>query len=148
MLKCRISFNPFNSVSRFTFCPMFFIESMRYRKSFLSLTLVEFNECQDIKHCFAYGSGFLILIPLSLCHIRFLRGDQYAIALALLDQGKVVLGVLACPNLPLAPIGVQSSGSQTGCLFSAVIGNGTFMESLDGSSSPIKVCSPCDWCSF
>ncbi|CAO2814031.1 unnamed protein product [Amaranthus hypochondriacus] len=69
----------------------------------------------------------------------FLRGDQYAIALALLDQGKVVLGVLACPNLPLAPIGVQSSGSQTGCLFSAVIGNGTFMESLDGSSSPIKV---------
>jgi len=32
----------------------------------------------------------------------FLRGDQYAIALALLDEGKVVLGVLACPNLPLS----------------------------------------------
>ncbi|XP_039037881.1 uncharacterized protein LOC120175251 [Hibiscus syriacus] len=28
----------------------------------------------------------------------FLRGDKYAIALALLDGGKVVLGVLACPN--------------------------------------------------
>ncbi len=30
----------------------------------------------------------------------FLRGDQYAIALALIEQGEVVLGVLGCPNLP------------------------------------------------
>ena len=30
----------------------------------------------------------------------FLRGDQYAIALALIDDGEVVLGVLGCPNLP------------------------------------------------
>jgi 3'(2'), 5'-bisphosphate nucleotidase len=29
----------------------------------------------------------------------FLRGDQYAIALALIDRGEVVLGVLGCPNL-------------------------------------------------
>jgi 3'(2'), 5'-bisphosphate nucleotidase len=32
----------------------------------------------------------------------FLRGDQYAIALALLEEGEVVLGVLGCPNLPNA----------------------------------------------
>src|SRR4030095_1392579 len=32
----------------------------------------------------------------------FLRGEQYAIALALIESGKVVLGVLGCPNLPLA----------------------------------------------
>jgi 3'(2'), 5'-bisphosphate nucleotidase len=30
----------------------------------------------------------------------FLRGDQYAIALALIERGEVVLGVLGCPNLP------------------------------------------------
>lgn len=30
----------------------------------------------------------------------FLRGDQYAIALALVEDGEVVLGVLGCPNLP------------------------------------------------
>ena len=30
----------------------------------------------------------------------FLRGDQYAIALGLIDDGEVVLGVLGCPNLP------------------------------------------------
>lgn len=57
----------------------------------------------------------------------------------MLDQGSVVLGVLACPNLPLGPLGEQSSASQIGCLFSAVIGEGTCMESLDGSSSPVKV---------
>jgi 3'(2'), 5'-bisphosphate nucleotidase len=29
----------------------------------------------------------------------FLRGDQYAVALALVERGEVVLGVLGCPNL-------------------------------------------------
>ncbi|KAJ4951109.1 hypothetical protein NE237_027941 [Protea cynaroides] len=71
----------------------------------------------------------------------FVRGDQYAIALALLDEGKVVLGVLACPNLPLAPIvshDQHSSQNQVGCLFYAKVGCGTYMQSLDGSS-PTKV---------
>jgi len=49
----------------------------------------------------------------------FLRGDQYAVALALVDDGNVVVGALGCPNLP-AP------GSRTkGSLFSAVVGGGT-----------------------
>ncbi|XP_020600291.1 SAL1 phosphatase [Phalaenopsis equestris] len=68
----------------------------------------------------------------------FLRGDQYAIALAMLDEGNVVLGILACPNLPLTPIrstSKNSSESKVGCLFSATIGSGTIMESLDGSTS-------------
>ncbi|PIA37177.1 hypothetical protein AQUCO_03000037v1 [Aquilegia coerulea] len=68
----------------------------------------------------------------------FLRGDQYAIALALLDEGKVVLGVLACPNLPLQPIGnteKHSLQNQAGCLFFAEVGGGTHMQSLDGSLS-------------
>jgi len=29
----------------------------------------------------------------------FLRGDQYAVALALVDNGRVQIGVLGCPNL-------------------------------------------------
>ncbi|XP_075660639.1 3'(2'),5'-bisphosphate nucleotidase 1-like [Castanea sativa] len=71
----------------------------------------------------------------------FLRGDQYAIALALLDEGKVVLGVLACPNLPLVSISgdsQHSSHDEVGCLFFAKVGAGTYMQSLDGSS-PKKV---------
>lgn len=57
----------------------------------------------------------------------------------MLDEGKVVLGVLACPNLPLASIaGKEDSQKGIGCLFFAKIGSGTYMQSLDGSS-PIKV---------
>lgn len=72
-----------------------------------------------------------------LCY-RFLRGDQYAIALALLDEGRVVLGVLACPNLPLMSISgdnQHSSHDKVGCLFFAKVGAGTYMQPLDGSSS-------------
>jgi 3'(2'), 5'-bisphosphate nucleotidase len=32
----------------------------------------------------------------------FLRGDQYAVALALVVDGQVVIGVLGCPNLLIA----------------------------------------------
>lgn len=73
--------------------------------------------------------------------LRFVRGDQYAIALALLDEGNIVLGVLACPNLPLASICgdyQKSSNNDVGCLFYAEVGAGTYMQSLNGSS-PVKV---------
>ncbi|CAI9758336.1 unnamed protein product [Fraxinus pennsylvanica] len=68
----------------------------------------------------------------------FLRGDQYAIALALLDEGKVVLGVLACPNLPLSSVASHNqliSKDDVGCLFYAQVGTGTYMQSLDGSKA-------------
>ena len=52
----------------------------------------------------------------------FLRGDQYAIALALVEKGEVTLGVLACPNLyadigrPGGRRGAFSSPSRGGVL--------------------------------
>ncbi|KAI5672378.1 hypothetical protein M9H77_12742 [Catharanthus roseus] len=66
----------------------------------------------------------------------FLRGDQYAIALALLDKGKVVLGVLACPNLPLQSLSGHDESTvqnKVGCLFYAQVGSGTYMQCFDGS---------------
>ncbi|XP_010484166.1 PREDICTED: SAL1 phosphatase [Camelina sativa] len=73
----------------------------------------------------------------------FLRGDQYAVALGLLEEGKVVLGVLACPNLPLASIAGannnNSSSNEIGCLFFATIGSGTYMQLLGSKSAPVKV---------
>lgn len=33
--------------------------------------------------------------------LGFVRGDQYAVALALIEDGKVVLGVLGCPSYPV-----------------------------------------------
>ena len=56
----------------------------------------------------------------------------------MLDEGKVVLGVLACPNLPLGSVNSKDPNDKVGCLFSAQIGGGTYMQSLDGSA-PVKV---------
>ncbi|KAA8523847.1 hypothetical protein F0562_010270 [Nyssa sinensis] len=33
--------------------------------------------------------------------LGFVRGDQYAVALALIEDGQVVIGVLGCPNYPM-----------------------------------------------
>ena len=62
----------------------------------------------------------------------FLRGDQYAIALALIVNGEVKLGILGCPNLPQ---NLDDPQSKRGCLFVAVRGEGTRMLSLDGDDS-------------
>ncbi|CAN4105532.1 unnamed protein product [Withania somnifera] len=71
----------------------------------------------------------------------FLWGDQYAVALGFLDEGKVVLSFLACPNLPLSSLAShnpQDDQEKVGCLSYAQIGSGTYMQSLDGST-PIKL---------
>ncbi len=54
----------------------------------------------------------------------FLRVEQYAVALALIEDGEVVLGVLGCPNLP-------GANGTTGCLFVGVRGQGAFQRELD-----------------
>ena len=66
----------------------------------------------------------------------FLRGDQYAIALALIVNGEVKLGVLGCPNLPQK---LDDPQAQRGCLFVAARGEGTRLLSLDGQDSE-QVC--------
>jgi HAL2 family 3'(2'),5'-bisphosphate nucleotidase len=57
----------------------------------------------------------------------FLRGDQYAVALALVDNGGVVVGALGCPNLPVP------DSQEKGSLFSAVFGGGACARSLDAA---------------
>lgn len=59
----------------------------------------------------------------------FLRMDQYAVALALIDEGEVVMGVLGCPNLPVA-----DGADEKGCLFSAHKGAGATMRTLDDTA--------------
>jgi len=79
------------------------------------------------------GSGrrFWVLDPIDGTK-GFLRGDQYAVALALVDRGRVVVGVLGCPNLP-AP--ADSPTDIKGYLFSAAAGRGTMTRPLDGRES-------------
>jgi 3'(2'), 5'-bisphosphate nucleotidase len=52
----------------------------------------------------------------------FLRGDQYAIALALIEDGVVKLGVLACPNLY---VDIHQPSGGRGVLFIALKGEGS-----------------------
>jgi 3'(2'), 5'-bisphosphate nucleotidase len=73
----------------------------------------------------------------------FLRGDQYAIALALIEKGRVKLGILACPNLYAD---IHHPFGEKGCLFLALMGNGSFqMDRWGVNKRPIfvsKVTSP------
>ncbi|MEZ6190145.1 MAG: 3'(2'),5'-bisphosphate nucleotidase [Phycisphaerales bacterium] len=71
----------------------------------------------------------------------FLRAEQYAIALALIEDGRVVLGVLGCPNLP------ASDGGDQGVLMAAVRGGGTVTMPLNSATTqgtPVSVCDTAD----
>ena len=63
----------------------------------------------------------------------FLRQDQYAVALALVESGQVKVGVLACPAMPL-------ENGESGVLYVAVRGEGAYMAPLAGGDlQPIRV---------
>jgi 3'(2'), 5'-bisphosphate nucleotidase len=68
----------------------------------------------------------------------FLRGDQYAVALALVYNEQVQVGVLGCPNLTLS--------GEEGVLLAAVRGQGTWITPINGTSrfSRIQVSSLAD----
>lgn len=68
----------------------------------------------------------------------FLRGEQYAVALALVENGDVKVGALACPALDN---GTDDSGS----LFVAVRNQGATIAPLSGGTArPIRVVSSPD----
>lgn len=60
----------------------------------------------------------------------FLRGDQFAVCLALIEDGEVVLGVIGCPNLPASIVSNSEQTGVRGGLFSAVKGVGSFYTEL------------------
>jgi HAL2 family 3'(2'),5'-bisphosphate nucleotidase len=65
----------------------------------------------------------------------FVRGDQFAIALALIERGEVVLGVLGCPNLP-NPDGTR------GAVFVAANGRCQVYAGDRDTPLPVQVASP------
>ncbi|MDD5307466.1 MAG: 3'(2'),5'-bisphosphate nucleotidase [Deltaproteobacteria bacterium] len=67
----------------------------------------------------------------------FLRREQYAIALALLVDGRAELAVLGCPGLATDP----SRPDEVGALFAAVRGCGAFCLPLwrqDAATTPVR----------
>lgn len=59
----------------------------------------------------------------------FMRGDQYAIALARLEQGDVTWAVLGCPRYPLGGEARGPAKERTGALFLAARGRGAWLLS-------------------
>jgi 3'(2'), 5'-bisphosphate nucleotidase len=77
------------------------------------------------------GDRFWVLDPIDGTK-GFLRQDQYAIALALIEGGEVTRGFLACPALPY--------NGGTGVIFVAERGAGAQCCALDGGSfQPVRV---------
>ena len=67
----------------------------------------------------------------------FVRGGQYAVAIALIEDGELILGVLACPNLPADP--GRPLGPR-GCVLAATAGCGASQRALgESSEGPARV---------
>ncbi|KAL9130086.1 MAG: hypothetical protein Q9217_001645 [Psora testacea] len=70
----------------------------------------------------------------------FLRGGQYAVCLALIEDGEVKVGVLGCPNLPIdneAPLSAEvgdADDTSRGVLFAASLGAGATSRPLSHGS--------------
>lgn len=86
---------------------------------------------QSGQHSGGTESAFWVLDPIDGTK-GFIRRQQYALALAYVVNGAVVLGILACPNLPVT--GHRLGGS----LYYGVKGQGAYMTNLSGGS-PIPI---------
>ncbi|MDX1548817.1 MAG: 3'(2'),5'-bisphosphate nucleotidase [Rhodothermales bacterium] len=95
----------------------------------------------DYGNAHAYTPRFWTLDPIDGTK-GFLRGEQYAVALALIVEGRVVAAALACPNLPSYP----EAGAKAGGVYAAVRSGGAFRLPLEGAGSaePVRVSTLAD----
>lgn len=80
-----------------------------------------------------YSERFWTLDPIDGTK-GFLRGEQYAIALALIVDGVIEVAALGCPNLSVA-----AGAEETGVIYAAIRGQGTVMYRMDGAGEPVSV---------
>ncbi|KAG0303369.1 hypothetical protein BGZ98_006756 [Dissophora globulifera] len=67
----------------------------------------------------------------------FLRGEQFAVCLALIIDGQVQVGVMGCPNLP---VDAKNQDGEKGCLFITVKGQGAFQRNFSSTTEvPISM---------
>jgi len=108
-------------------------ESLKTITKYVQSRIMNANQ-QDITEWIDYGKApvsdrFWTLDPIDGTK-GFLRGEQYAVAFALILQGRVEIGVLACPNLTDGNI--QQIGGP-GSLIVAQRGQGAWAAELTGS---------------
>lgn len=78
-----------------------------------------------------YRSRFWTLDPIDGTK-GFLRKEQYAISLALIVDGRIQIGILGCPNMPLDS---SNADGPRGILAWAVRGQGSYLQALDAPDS-------------
>jgi 3'(2'), 5'-bisphosphate nucleotidase len=90
----------------------------------------------------SFGPRFWTLDPIDGTK-GFLRGEQYAVSLALIVEGQITVAILGCPNLPLE----AGSASAEGSIFFAVRGQGANVQSCfsDSPTAPVRVTSTLSW---
>jgi 3'(2'), 5'-bisphosphate nucleotidase len=82
-------------------------------------------------------SGFWTLDPVDGTK-GFLRNQQYAIALAYVEQGRPTVAVLGCPNLSSDPLQDPGTASHAGIICFAVEGGGAFQVSATDPTAPAR----------
>ncbi|MFK7778700.1 MAG: 3'(2'),5'-bisphosphate nucleotidase [Gimesia sp.] len=101
------------------------------------------NACLWIDHGGAkeYSNRFWTLDPIDGTK-GFLRKEQYAVSLALIVDGKIVVGVLGCPNLPH-----PADESKKGTIYYCVAGQGAFAIPLEQeqAATPVHVSTNSDF---
>ncbi len=106
------------------------------------LTEAELLDAIDLGNAKADNAGFWTLDPIDGTK-GFLRGQQYAIALAYIVDGEPVVAVMGCPNLSPDPAVLEAKPLGTGCVFTATTEQRTRCLPLDGAIPATDVrCEP------
>ena len=80
-----------------------------------------------------YSDRFWTLDPIDGTK-GFLRGEQYAVALALIVDGTIQVAALACPNLP-----TSAGGDTIGSVFTAIRGGPARVRPIDGNGEAVEI---------
>ena len=87
------------------------------------------------------GEGFWALDPIDGTK-GFLRGQHYAIALGRIENGKVVAGVMGCPNLSIDQSFPLDQVDSAGVMYGASEGAGAWeFADCNATSSPMRILS-------
>jgi 3'(2'), 5'-bisphosphate nucleotidase len=89
----------------------------------------------DIGGSDTHHLGFWTLDPVDGTK-GFLRGQQYAVALAYIERGVPVVGVLGCPNLPRDFSLPLDEADEHGSIYTAVMGEGVYEIPADDPAAP------------
>ena len=93
-------------------------------------TLDAMLDAVDVGSGDTHHAGYWTLDPIDGTK-GFLRGQQYAVSLAYVERGEVVVGALGCPNMP-ADFGAPfDTPDPRGCLYICIKGDGVWEVPAD-----------------